>query len=243
MKNQSLLRVLGTELLDLFLPQECLGCGVGRTWLCSSCCARIVVRQDYPCAVCKRPTLSGETHAHCKSSEVPDGLLVATHRSPLISELVHVFKYDRLQELAEIFSQLLLKKIEQSVLGTLLLLNSDIVMVPVPLHRKRQWDRGFNQTELLAQHLSRLSSVQGLTISSETVVRNRATKSQTLLHRDKRKMNITDAFSVVDPDSIKDKTVVIIDDVMTTGATVSELCKVIKKAGAKDIWSLVFTWD
>lgn len=243
MRQNSLLRALGTEFLDLLFPQECLGCGLARTWLCNNCYSEIITRRDFPCISCGRPTLNGETHPSCRTNKTVDGVLVATYHTELISELVHAFKYDRLQEVCEIFSRLLLQKVDQAPLGSMLLLNNETVLLPVPLHRTRAWDRGFNQTELLARHLQRVCHLQGNQVACESVVRNRFTPSQTTLKRRKRIRNLDGAFSVKDDRAIRGKTVIIIDDVITTGTTIFELTRVLKQAGAREVWALVLTWN
>jgi len=110
------------------------------------------------------------------------------------------------------------------------------LLVPVPLHRNRRHTRGFNQAELLARAaMKRLP--QELEFAAGTLIRQRETISQVGLSRDERIQNMRDAFRVADPGRVRGRNVVLVDDVMTTGTTLSECSRVLKKAGAKKVWA------
>ncbi len=109
-------------------------------------------------------------------------------------------------------------------------------LLPVPLHALRQLSRGYNQAELIA---SRLSGLTGLPVVNP-VVRCRATEAQTHLHSHRRRMsNLKGAFRLTHPEQIEGRDVVVIDDVMTTGATLQTLARAIKPAKPKRIRALV----
>ena len=108
-------------------------------------------------------------------------------------------------------------------------MNSD-VMVFVPMLKKDQRKRGFNQSYLLAKELSNIISVPVL---EDALVKVKKTKKQVGLKRKDRKVNLKDAFKLTSSKDIKDKSVLIIDDVMTTGSTVERIAELLKKKGAK----------
>ena len=114
--------------------------------------------------------------------------------------------------------------------------NCDII-IPVPLCNKRFKERGFNQSELIANEISKII---GIEVSVNNLKRVKETPHQTNLDYAKRQVNLKDAFKVYNQKEIKAKKVLLIDDVYTTGATVKECSKVLKKAGANSIFVLTF---
>ncbi len=114
---------------------------------------------------------------------------------------------------------------------------TSIIIIPIPLSRKRLRQRGYNQSELLGKFLSDKLSVK---ISSNVLYKTRETISQVeIKDRSKRLKNLQGAFEVKNPETIKNKSVILIDDIITTGATMAEASRVLKKAGAKKVIGLV----
>jgi len=108
----------------------------------------------------------------------------------------------------------------------------DFVIVPVPLHRRRLRERGFNQSLLLARILA---ADLGNQLDYLSLIRNRYTQAQTGLKKKERKKNVKGAFSIIRPDTIKDKKILLIDDVFTTGHTLNECARTLKKSGATTV--------
>jgi ComF family protein len=145
--------------------------------------------------------------------------------------LIHLLKYDRVLPAAPVLASMLAEAITQ--------LDRDgspaALLVPVPLHASKRGERGFNQAELIVR-----AAVKQLPRPLEiaTVLkRRRPTHSQVGLTREERVANMRDAFSVTAPERVKGKTVILVDDVMTTGTTVAECARVLKKAGAERVWA------
>lgn len=112
----------------------------------------------------------------------------------------------------------------------------NFVLVPVPLHPKRLKWRGYNQTAVISEEIAKLT---GVAYFGDTVLsRVKNTISQTGLDHSERKENIGGAFVVKNMFAVKGKSVMLVDDVLTTGATVSECAKILKKSGAKDVLCL-----
>jgi ComF family protein len=111
------------------------------------------------------------------------------------------------------------------------------LVVPVPLHRSRLWWRGFNQAALLAAEVGRRLA---LPLDTQVLVRTRATNPQTYRHHDERLRNVRRAFAAPKPDRIAGKAILLVDDVMTTGATVEECARTLLEAGARavDVFTL-----
>lgn len=110
-------------------------------------------------------------------------------------------------------------------------------IVPVPMYIKKIYKRGFNQTDIIADEFSKLS---GIPVLNDLIIRNRNTKPQSLLSFEEKKENVKDAFHIFKSYDIKDKNILIIDDIYTSGATISECKRVILNAGAKNVYFLTF---
>jgi ComF family protein len=112
---------------------------------------------------------------------------------------------------------------------------TEVLLIPVPLHVSKQKQREFNQAEIIARAALRLRSHARLKLSLRILERRRATQSQIGLSSHQRRENLRGAFSVSDQD-VKDREVLLIDDVFTTGTTVSECARVLRRAGASKVW-------
>jgi len=140
-----------------------------------------------------------------------------------LRELIHLFKYAGMKALAKPLGAQLAAALPRDQ-------RFDVV-VPMPLHWKRRWQRGFNQSELLARFTARRCGVPMI----NAVRRVRATRNQAGLSNAKRRGNVSGAFGVAKPDAIAGRRVLLIDDVMTTGATASACARVLKRAGATSV--------
>ncbi|MBF0227817.1 MAG: ComF family protein [Desulfobacterales bacterium] len=158
----------------------------------------------------------------------------------LLQELIHLYKYSGKIQLSKPFGVLLFLCFIQNWE-----LNDIDIIAPVPLHKKRFRYRGFNQSYLLVKNWSLISEKLGIDIShikieKKALTRIRNTKPQITMDKHNREKNVKDAFSVTDPDQIKGKKILIIDDVFTTGSTANECAKVLlqNKAQYVDVLTL-----
>ena len=153
--------------------------------------------------------------------------------SEITQEFIHLFKYKKFEHLSVSFGSQLAKVLKNS--------NSDVVfdvLVPIPLHKKRLKERGFNQSQLLAKSISEKS---GIPLHSDLLCRNRYTLPQAKMNRDERIENVKGAFQFTNSPNLKGKTVLLVDDVLTTGSTMNECARVLKNGGAKDVFCLTIT--
>ena len=142
-----------------------------------------------------------------------------------------MLKYDGVLPAAPVLGRLLAEAITQLERGG----DAKPLLAPVPLHSGKRGERGFNQAELIVRH-----AVKNLPRRLEVATvlkRQRATHSQVGLTREERIANMRGAFRVTDPERVKGRVVIVVDDVMTTGTTVSECARVLKKAGAERVWA------
>lgn len=211
-------------IFDLLFPIYCLGCGQEGEFICSACFKEIPLNREQP-LISQKSALAG--------------LIVASdYDYPLVKQAIHRYKYDFVKDLAEPLGQLMIKKLirVQSWPG---LNPNENLLVPVPLHKKRLRWRGFNQAELLAQAISQEIKIP---LINNLLVRTKYSLPQVQIRSSsERKANIKQAFQLSQnqaPD-IKNKTIILIDDICTTGATLEECALTLQPLKPKEIWGLV----
>ena len=202
--------------------------------VCNKCLEKLPYVKKI-CLRCGSPLKSKANYClTCKNTERSFDIA----RSPLIykdmvSNLIQNFKYNGKKYLAKYMAEYMAKSYEEIKKEKF---EADLI-VPVPLHIKRQKQRGFNQSELLAKELSKIINVK---VNVNNLVRNKVTQTQTKLSYLERQENLKDAFEIKNKTDFKNKTILLIDDVLTTGSTVNHCSEVLKKAGAKAVCVLTF---
>jgi ComF family protein len=149
---------------------------------------------------------------------------------------IHALKYDRLHPAARGLGRMLAEAIAQLAGDA----PNEMLVVPVPLHRSKYADRGFNQARLLAEHalgfLRKSHPEWRLTLASSTLMRLRPTGSQAGLTPRQRRLNVRGAFTVSAPAEVAGKDILLIDDILTTGATARAAAQALARAGAPSVW-------
>jgi ComF family protein len=227
---------LKTFALDLLFPPHCAVCQRLGAWLCADCLEAIEAIEPPVCQHCGLPlagSLNDERTALCARCQVSpiqlDGLRTyAFHGGPL-REAIHQFKYQDLRGLAPLLGQLMAEGWERLAPRDLAL----DVIVPVPLHRSRQRERGYNQATLLAGELGHCLQ---LPVIEDAVVRSRATAPQVDLGVQARRANVQNAFRC-QGNNLAGKRVLLVDDVCTSGATLESTCLALRGAGATSVWA------
>jgi ComF family protein len=231
------------RLLDWLFPPRCRACGVwtrgpDSACFCSSCAAAIELIEHPLCIICGRPFpgSAGEDHLcgacirraphfqrarswACYPREEADPQPLRT--------AVQKFKYGRKVSLGKPLGRLM-----AAGCGEFLVQCRPELIVPVPLHPKRLRWRGFNQSLLLARQVSRAC---GAPVDAFLLIRRRETPPQTQLSEEERRKNMRGAFAVRAPASVRGKTLLLIDDVYTSGATVNECSRELRRAGARAV--------
>jgi ComF family protein len=231
------LKELGNTVVDLLFPPHCVACDHLGAWLCAHCLDEIEAIHPPICCHCGLPVDGPGTQdlvaPICeRCQEAPPQLerlmAFAFHSGPL-REAIHQFKYNDLRALAAPLGKLMADGWST--------LSADIhdvdVVVPVPLHATRQRQRGYNQAALLARELgARLH----WPVVENVLIRTKATLPQVELNSEERQANVRDAFQCLDS-RLSSKRVLLIDDVCTTGATLTAACAALRDGGAALAWA------
>lgn len=227
-----------TALLDLLLPSFCLACekplgGAPDLLFCPDCLKRLTFIHSPLCPCCGRVYLvaAGGDHLCGACLAAPRHFTRARalflYEEPL-KEVIHRFKYQGKTACLPSFARF---AHNHSLLADL---EGVDWIVPVPLHSSRLRERGFNQALLLA----RAMFPKDHRITPDLLVRTRPTEPQTSFNGTARRANLKNAFGVVKPHRLKGKNIILVDDVFTTGTTVNECARVLKKAGAAEVMVL-----
>lgn len=225
------------NIADVIYPPACLGCSdilqpEKEKYFCGACQEKIKYLNESICPVCGIAFLDSPAGnhlcGHCLEQRPYFSIAraVAAYEK-VILEAIHRFKYGRDLSTGSILA---------SFMADFQFPDFDYrnysLIVPVPLHIKKLRQRGFNQSVILAQALKKKWQIP---LNYFLLKRSKSTLTQTGLHKKEREKNIKGAFAVTDTKAAEEKNIILIDDVYTTGATVNECAKTLRKAGAKDI--------
>ncbi len=220
-------------LLRFLVPPLCIACEqeIDEGLLCGDCYDMIQIVAPPFCQGCGRPLSTGDSCRACVRHRPDfDRLRAWAVFAPPVDKIIHAFKYGNRQSLARLLGRSMARVLESDTI----LATADRV-VPVPLHKGRQRDRGYNQALLL----SRVVSLESAQPVLDCLVRTRDTPTQTKLTDGDRRDNVAGAFRLRDDAIVTGKSLLLIDDVMTTGATLNECASVLKQAGARSVGALV----
>ncbi|MBI4036554.1 ComF family protein [Candidatus Daviesbacteria bacterium] len=226
--------------LDFLFPKKCVGCGKEGTYFCADC-VNDIKQGDLVCPRCERLAIGGATHPVCRRKYGLDGLWsLGVYQDPLRAAIQKLkYKPKLVRDFAPVLVDILLEywaKYQPFLLDEIKKdKGKGWVVVPVPLFWWRHNDRGFNQSALLGQFLSKKLGLN----YCEALKRTRYTRSQTKLSERERRQNIKNAFEITPSYTRYPKPhTLLIDDVWTTGSTLRECCYVLKRAGAKKVWAI-----
>lgn len=219
--------------VDLVYPPRCPACGEGvgeQGGLCAICWSDLAIPGDPSCASCQRPFGSngppdGAVCAPCLGKPPNhDGIAAATLYTDTSRKLVLALKHGRRIALAPMLARMMAARLPAS--------DRERVLVPVPLHRWRLWQRGFNQAALLARELEKAGCGKLLV---EGLVRKKRTPSLGGMGARARSRALSGAIAVRKPERVDGRDVVLVDDVLTSGATSTACVKALKRAGANTV--------
>ncbi|MFH0840572.1 MAG: double zinc ribbon domain-containing protein [bacterium] len=226
-----------SSFFDLIFPISCLACNKEGEWLCNDCLRKIIWQPHQKCLNCGEINQSGEFCKDCSLYYELDGLLSASNYDGVIKDLIKTCKYNFAEPVGKVLGNLLILFIGslagQRQIHPKLLPWSNNLLVPVPLARKRYNWRGFNQAKVIAEQFGNYFNLEVV----DSLHREHR-KAQATLSRQERRQNLKNIFSWTGEDLIG-KNIILIDDVATTGVTLNECAKALKKKRAKQVWGLV----
>ncbi len=229
------LKTIQNSILNVVFPTHCLVCGISGVDFCMNCLT------DSPYA--ERETVKWI-------------FPIYDYRHPPIKKALWLLKYNGKKRLAKIFADILYEKILEELADLMVMENfTNAILIPIPLSKKRYKERGYNQAELICRELIHLSKRNHLTpplaplslirrgaggevftLENNVLFKPKETEHQARIeNRAQRLKNIIGSFAVKNETLIKNRNIILIDDITTTGATLSEAKKVLKQNGAKKI--------
>lgn len=254
-------KILCAFFINTIFPIECVSCKKEDVWICDKCVSEVKLNTNFFCPSCSSPNNYGTVCSRCKSSFYFDGVWIAgEYRNKILSSLIKTYKYNYAKDISShlgtILFQFLMDIFKQAALSSFLsekkhfpneFKNNNYlpeimitpsyhsILIPVPLHKKRLKWRGFNQSELLAKIVAKKSDIK---IDTTSLIKTRHNKPQINLGAIERRENVIDSYKW-NGERIDGKNIILIDDVLTTGSTLNECARVLKEAGANEVWGLV----
>jgi len=233
--------VLGCTLL----PASCDLCGsplpqLSSVPICAACWAEFPALTGSACARCGDALDANAAANLCRACRLAPPPFVravaAAHYQGRMKDAIHALKYGGLQPAARGLGRVLAQAVVQLAAEA----PADLLVVPVPLHRAKYAQRGFNQSRVLARGaLRRLAKTHPswrLTLAPSALMRHRETASQAGLSPRERRINLRGAFSVSDPAAVAGRDILLVDDILTTGATARAAAQALRRAGAASVW-------
>ena len=215
------------KFLNFIFPSECLSCHKVGAPVCYACCESCALIDSDVCVVCKNNSLNGYTHRMCASNLlVPSRLISVFSYQDSVRQCIRNSKYGpkefaALKTLTKHALTILSKR--ETVFGV------DLI-IPVPISKSKNFERGFNQSSIIAQVLA---GAYNIPVNQNAVVRLKNTVPQAGLSKEERQKNVQGAFAC--SSVVKGKNVLVVDDICTTGATLLSLAKTLLESGAKDV--------
>lgn len=213
------------KILNLIFPNVCGFCNkIDNNSLCKNCELSL---SKYEINCIKNYTKDSKKYF--------DYLYSALKYENIVREKIIKYKFNENSYLYKTFAKIIINN--KKIYG---FLNLYDIIIPVPMHKNKRAVRGYNQSELLAKEIAKYL---GLDSEKDILIKVKNTKVQSTLNKTQRIQNIKDAFAVTDVEKIKDKKIILVDDIYTTGSTVNECSRILKQAGVKEICVVTIAKD
>lgn len=218
-------------ILDLVFPKTCLGCSREGEYICGICLTKVrLLKPACPC--CEKPSIDGFTHIKCQKKYGLDGLICPWKYEGVIRKAIPALKFKYATEVGRELSENFVSAIKSQY--TKYYIPNTGVLVPVPMHWHRENVRGFNQSVEIGKLVA---AEMGWGFTPDLLIKDKPTTSQVELSVEDRKQNLKGVFSLNTGTSLPNS-VILFDDVFTTGSTLKEATKVLKRAGVNKVWGL-----
>jgi len=203
-------------IFSLVFPSFCISCGKKNVDFCLECLAS-----------------SPQAERECAKWIHP----LFEYRHPPIKKSVWLLKYKGKRPIAGVFGEVMYGRILEELADLSVMENfTDPLLIPIPLSKSRYRERGFNQAELICKKLLELDAGKNFTLERNVLIKPKEGKHQARIeNRNERIKNIIGSFAIMNPEKISGRNIILVDDVITTGATLTEAKKVLRDAGARKI--------
>lgn len=215
-------------LLDVAFPKKCVVCGKLDTLFCEKCRAKIILLKTQNCPFCLKITVRGRVCPGCKGKSALTGVFVVAHFEEPLKEVIHKYKYEFIKALKDDLADIAWPYLED--------FPEKAVLTCVPTSPKRAAWRGYNQAQEIGEILAKHT---GMKFCPNLLRRKEYKIPQTQLKRKERFENVKNAFTKGKNIDLKDKQVIIFDDLVTSGATLDACAIEIRKMGATRVWGFV----
>ncbi|MEK7659078.1 MAG: ComF family protein [Patescibacteria group bacterium] len=241
-----LLTLAKNYLLELLFPIKCAVCEKEtgdkkqNKLICILCLKKLSPSLDFYCPLCEANTANGKLCFSCRliisnteNNFHLDRLIYPfSYKDPAIQKVIKAFKYRFIKDLDQPLGRLMISYLDK-IKGKIDL--KDAVIIPVPLHKRKYNQRGYNQSELIASEISEYLNIR---VINDCLLKIKPTKDQAKLKGNKRLENLKGAFICAKPWLATGKKIILLDDVYTTGETMKECAKVLKEAGTNEVIGL-----
>lgn len=228
-----------TSLIDLILPPVCFGCNLEGFYICPQCLKKIQQFNYFICPSCARRDPEGILDRVCKEKSGLNRFLGAPlpYYNDITKKILHSLKYAYVKDLALPLSKILIEFLDKNNFSEIVKgKNGKIIIIPVPMHKFRKRERGFNQAEEIAKNIS---ARYNLPLEGNVLIKTRNTEPQAeIKNYEERAVNIAGAFMCQNAEKLLNKIAVLLDDVYTSGSTMRECAHVLKKSGAREVWGI-----
>lgn len=228
--------------LNFLFPQVCIICGkLNKYYICENCERRFIQYRKYNLIDNQKliqNKLNKQIRVRCYEIDNQilywDKMMYIFDYKGIVRKTILEYKFGEKSYLSNFFVYEILKgkKVYE-------ILNFCDIIIPVPMYKRKMQERGYNQTELITKILQEKSGIK----EEKILFKIKNTKTQSLLEINERKQNVEGSFCIKNPELVKNKRVIIFDDIFTTGATINEISKILKETGAKEIFVLVIAKD
>lgn len=225
LKLKKLLIFLLKKIENIIFPQCCLICGkLINKILCADCKKELYEQAVFKIENNKNKELYFRKHIY-----------IFLYKDK-IRKLILDYKFNDKSYLYKLFSKIIIKN--KKICG---ILKKYDIIIPVPIHKKRKKQRGYNQSELIAKEIS--SNIQNIEYQNNIIQKVKNTLPQSYLNKLQRKTNVQNVYKLINKEKINNKKIIIFDDIYTTGSTVNAISKILKENGAKEIIILTIAKD
>lgn len=213
-------RILLDRLLNIVFPRICVGCGILNEDVCAACLARAPLADQ----------------SNLRERNI---ITLFSYQHETIKHAIWALKYGNRRDIAKVLGNFAHAHLAEELAERATFENfTDVVLVPIPLSKKRRHERGYNQSALLAHAIAQ-ADYEYFSVATDALVKIRDTESQMKIReRKKRLANLRGAFIVDKPELVRGRNIIVIDDIVTTGATITEAKRALLDAGAKRVIGL-----